>query len=101
MRVCSLNHFEAFLLTKQMPKCNELNKKDVSNATIFQEFGSSLVDVAMVSVGGFFNSSESSTNLKPKSQLGSSTAGEHIGQVKQHFREKFASNIFCYLGLLS
>ena len=82
MKVCSLNHFEAFLLTKQMPKCNGLIEKDVTNPTIFQEFGSYLVDVAMVSVGGFFNSSESSTNMEPKSQLGSSTAGEYIGQVR-------------------
>ena len=40
--------------------------------------------------------SESTTNLKPKSQLGSSTAGEYIGQVRQHFKEKLASNIFCH-----
>ena len=94
VRLCSLKHFEAFLMTKQMPKCNELNEKDVTNVTIFQEFGSYLVDVAMVSVGGFFNSSESSTNLKPKSQLDSSTAGEYIYQLRQYFKEKFASNIF-------
>ena len=96
VRVCSLNHFEAFLLTKKMPECNELNENDVTNATIFKEFGSYLVDIAMVSVGGFLNSSESTTNLKPKSQLGSSTAGEYIGQVRQHFKEKLASNIFCH-----
>ena len=29
-----------------MPKCNELSKDDVTNVTIFQEFGSYLVDVA-------------------------------------------------------
>ena len=46
----------------------------------------------MVSVGGLFNSSDSTANLKPKSQLGSSTAGEYIGQ--EHFKEKIASNIF-------
>ena len=75
-----------------MPKCNELSEDDVTNVTIFQEFGSYLVDVAMVYVGGLFNSSDSTTNLKPKSQLGSSTAGEYIGQ--EHFKEKIASNVF-------
>ena len=94
VRISSLNHFEAFLLTKQMPKCNELSEDDVTNVTIFQEFGSYLVDVAVVSVGGLFNLSDSNANLKPKSQLGSSTAGEYIGQVRQHFKEKFASNTF-------
>ena len=70
VRISSLNHFEAFLLTKQMPKCNELSEDDVTNVTIFQEFGSYLVDVAVVSVGGLFNLSDSNANLKPKSQLG-------------------------------
>ena len=70
VRIPSLNHFEAFLLTKQMSKCNELSEDDVTNVTIFQEFGSYLVDVAVVSVGGLFNSSDSNANLKPKSQLG-------------------------------
>ena len=28
---------QAFLLTKQMPKCNELSEDDVTNVTIFQE----------------------------------------------------------------
>ena len=27
VRVSALNHFEAFLLMQQMPKCNELNEK--------------------------------------------------------------------------
>ena len=94
MRISSLNHFEAFLLTKQMPKCNELSEDDVTNVTKFQEFGSCLVDVAVVSVGGLFNSSDTNANLKPKSQLGSSTAGEFTDQVRQHFKEKIASNIF-------
>ena len=35
VRVCSLNHFEAFLLMKQMPKSNKPNENDVTNATIF------------------------------------------------------------------
>ena len=98
VRVCSLNHFEAFLLMKKIPECNELNENDVTNATIFKEFGSYLVDIAMVSVGGFLNSSESTTNLKPKSQLGSSTAGEYIGQERQHFFRRKSLLIYSVTG---
>ena len=55
VRVSALNHYEAFLLTKQLPKSNELNEKDVTNAAIFQEFGSYLIDAARLSGGDLSN----------------------------------------------
>ena len=44
MRICALNHFEAFLECKGMPKLKDLTEVQAVDVNLFREFGSYLVD---------------------------------------------------------
>ena len=49
MRICALNHFEAFLECKGMPKLKDLTEVQAVDVNLFREFGSYLVDDLVVS----------------------------------------------------
>ena len=58
VRICALNHFEAFLECKGMPKLKDLTELQAVDVNLFREFESYLVDDAKISGSSLYTGGE-------------------------------------------
>ena len=71
VRICALNHFEAFLECKGMPKLKDLTELQAVDVNLFREFESYLVDDAKINGSSLYTGVESSS-AAPSSRVKSS-----------------------------